>query len=137
MTKRTKNIILWAVGIWFAIGIVSAIIYGPSETQEVQTEVKVSDDAAFRRCKNLYYKLMSFKDSPDFHRYGFGEGGDFHGWYMAAHNFTQEDDRYLMRTYEFVSGDLLMLAQEYLDSKGAETEYSRDKREFFERIFSE
>lgn len=98
--------------------------------------IKTADDAVLVRCKNLYNKLMSFKDSPDFHFYGFGKGGDYHGWYMAAHNFTKEDDLHLMRTYGFVSGDILMLGREYVSSKGQETDYSRQKREELERIFS-
>lgn len=105
------------------------------EVSSVKT-IETADDAVLTRCKNLYNKLMSFKDSPDFHFYGFGKGGDYHGWYMAAHNFTKEDDLHLMRTYGFVSGDILMLGQEYVSSKGQETDYSRQKREELERIFS-
>lgn len=36
----------------------------------------------------------------------------------------------------FVSGDLFMLGQEYIQSKGKETEFSKAKREEFERILS-
>jgi len=144
MTKKTKKIILWVVGIWVAISLVPALFSHSSNEQAppVQTEapavktINTADDAVLRRCKNLYNKLMSFKDSPDFHLYGFGKGGDYHGWYMAAHNFTKDDDLHLMQTYGFVSGDILMLGQEYVSSKGQETDYSRQKREELERIFS-
>lgn len=98
--------------------------------------INIEDDAVLLRFKNIYTELLSFKDNPKFHFYGFGEGGDFHGWYMAAHNFTKEDDNHLMRTYGIVSGDLLMLGQEYIKSKGKETEFSKAKREEFERILS-
>ena len=144
MTKKTKKIIMWVVGVWVAISLLPALFYHPSNEQapSVQTEapavktITTADDAVLTRCKNLYNKLMSFKDSQDFHFYGFGKGGDYHGWYMAAHNFTKEDDLHLMRTYGFVSGDILTLGQEYITSKGQETDYSRNKREELERIFS-
>lgn len=144
MTKKTKKIIWWVVGIWIAISIIPAIFYHPSNEQDatVQAEapavktINTADDAVLTRCKNLYNKLMSFKDSRDFHFYGFGEGGDFNGWYKAAHNFTKEDDLHLMQTYGFVSGDILTLGQEYVSSKGQETDYSRQKRKELEQIFS-
>ena len=144
MTKKTKKIILWVVGIWVAVSLVPALFSHSSNEQisPVQTEapavktINTADDAVLRRCKNLYNKLMSFKDSPDFHLYGFAKGGDYHGWYMAAYNFTKDDDLHLMQTYGFVSGDILTLGQEYVSSKGQETDYSRQKREELERIFS-
>ena len=146
MTKKTKKALLWAVGIWCVLCIISAVIYGPSEENtpaQPQTEEVLSvktiytkDDAALMRFKMLYNKLLSFKDSRDFHSCGFGKGGDFHGWYMAVHNFTKEDDNYLLRTYGFVSGDLLMLAQEYLNSKGKETNFSQSKRKEFDNVLS-
>ena len=52
------------------------------------------------------------------------------------YNFTKDDDLHLMQTYGFVSGDILTLGQEYVSSKGQETDYSRQKREELERIFS-
>ena len=145
MTKKTKKIIWWAVGLWCAICIVSALIYGPSDESQpaVQREaapvaktIKTDDDAALKRCKNLYSKLMSFKDSPEFRAYGFSENGDFHSWLVAAQNFTKDDDLHLMHTYGFVSGDIITLGQEYVSSKGKETDYTREKREELERIFS-
>ena len=146
MTKRTKNIILLAVGIWVGICIVSAAISlagGNKETAPAQTEtvagtktISIKDDAVLMRLKTLYDKLLSFKDDGKFHRYGFGEGGDYHGWFMASNNFSEEDDHHLMRTYGIVSGDLRQLGQEYLTSKGKETDYSRQMRETIESIFS-
>ena len=55
---------------------------------------------------------------------------------MASNNFSEEDDHHLMRTYGIVSGDLRQLGQEYLTSKGKETDYSRQMRETIESIFS-
>ena len=146
MTKRTKNIILWAVGIWVGICIVSAAISLAGENKETapaQTEtvagtktINIKDDKVLMRLKMLYNKLLSFKDNSKFHLYGFGEGGDYHGWYMASFSFTNEEDRYLMHNYEVVSGDLRQLGQEYITSKGRETEYSRGMRNTFDRIFS-
>ena len=42
MTKKTKNIILWVVGIWVAISIFSAIFSHPSNEQasSIQTEAR-------------------------------------------------------------------------------------------------
>lgn len=145
MTKKTKRIIQWCVGIYFGICLVYAVysyFTEPNTTEPVAKETVASeavnpeDDAALNRCKNIYSKLMSFKDNPTFHTCGFGEGGDFHGWYMAAHNFTKEDDNHLMQTYGVVSGDLLMLAEEYIKSEGKETEYTKGKRKEFENAFS-
>jgi len=109
----------------------------PKVKKEAQfITIKTADDAVLSRYKNIYNKLMSFKDSPNFHAYGFGKGGNYYGWYLSARNFTEEEDSYLMQTYGFVSGDLLMLGQEYLKSKGKETDYSHSKREEFEKVFS-
>lgn len=149
MTKKTKKIVLWVIGIW----VVSALFFGGlssvfEKSRSTQTAEQVSsvaeetevintaDDAVLTRSKNIYNKLMSFKDSPDFHLYGFGEGSKYRGWYVAAHNFTKDDDLHLMHTYGFVSGDLLNLGQEYMKSKGQETEYTRSMREELEQIFS-
>lgn len=146
MTKKTKTIILWVIGIWIGLAIVYAVysaITEETESTPVATEensevktINIEDDAVLMRFKNIYSKLLSFKDNPDFHVKGFGEGGDYHGWYMAAHNFTEKDESHLMNTYGIVPGDLLMLGQEYIKSKGKETEYSLGKRNEFERIFS-
>ena len=146
MTKKTKTIILCVIGIWFGLAIVYAVYSAiteetestPAATEETSgvKTIIIEDDAVLMRFKNIYSKLLSFKDNPDFHSKGFGEGGDYHGWYMAVHNFTKEEDAHLMQVYGIVSGDLLMLGQEYIKSKGKETEYSLGKRNEFERIFS-
>lgn len=98
------------------------------EEQQFVT-IKTADDTVLTRYKNIYNKLMSFKNSPDFHFHGFGTGGKYHGWYMATQNFTEEEDLHLVQTYGIVFGDLLMLGQEYLKSQGQETDFSRNKRE--------
>lgn len=143
-------------GIWICVNLIGALIVPNNDTnaqdkdaESVQIQkkdtverepqfvtIKTADDAVLTRYKNIYNKLHSFKNSPDFHAYGFGKGGNYYGWYLSARNFTEEEDSYLMQTYGFVSGDLLMLGQEYLKSKGKETDYSRSKREEFEKVFS-
>lgn len=103
----------------------------------IQTRlVNIEDDAILMRLKRQYDMLLSFKDSPDFHFYGFGEGGKYRSWYMASHNFTNDDNLHLMRTYGVASGDILQLGQEYLTSKGKETDYSRNMRKTLDDIFS-
>lgn len=103
----------------------------------VQTKlVNIEDDAVLMRLKRQYDLLLSFKDSPDFHLYGFGEGGEYHRWYMASHNFTKDDDLHLMQTYGVASGDILQLGHEYITSKGKETDYSRNMRKTLDDIFS-
>lgn len=146
MTKKSKTIILWVIGIWVGLAIVYAVYSAitdetgntPVATEDVSgvKTINIEDDAVLMRFKSIYSKLLSFKDNPDFHSKGFGEGGDYHGWYMAAHNFTEKDESHLMKTYGIVPGDLLTLGQEYIKSKGNETEYSLGKRNKLERIFS-
>lgn len=143
-------------GVWICVNLIGALTVPnnntnaqskDSESVQIQKKnttkrehqfvtIKTADDAVLTRYKNLYNKLQSFKNSPDFHAYGFGKGGNYYGWYMAARNFTEEENLHLVQTYGFVSEDLLMLGQEYLKSKGKETDYSRSKREEFENVFS-
>ena len=147
MKPKTKKIIIWSVGVYVAICICYAIVSAVTDTNKQQDPpvaeqtsiiktINTEDDASFMRLKMLYGKLLEFKDDKAFHLYGFGEGGDYNGWFKAAHNFTKDDDKHLIRTYGIVSGDLLMLAQEYIKSKGKETEYSQNMRKQFEDIFA-
>lgn len=155
---KNKNVRRWlVVGYYFAAFSLLSVVMAPflpeeksninnhvlvkgqepkvKEEQQFVT-IKTADDTVLTRYKNIYNKLMSFKNSPDFHFHGFGTGGKYHGWYMATQNFTEEEDLHLVQTYGIVSGDLLMLGQEYLKSQGQETDFSRNKREELEKIFS-
>ena len=146
MKPKTKKIIIWSVGVYVAICICYAIVLSVTDSNKQQESpiaeqtpttkiINTEDDAVFKRLKTLYGKLLEFKGDKSFHLYGFGEGSEYNGWFKAAHNFTKEDDQHLMRTYGVVSGDLLMLAQEYIKSKGKETEYSENMCKQFDNIF--
>ena len=88
MTKKTKKIILWVAGIWFAsmffFGMLSVFFdnmrEGSAEPQQVLEQVEdvvdVQDDSLLlMRCKALYEELMEMKERPTFKEYGFSEAG--------------------------------------------------------------
>ena len=82
----------------------------------------------------LYVRLMKFKDDPAFQKYKWAIGGPFNRWLVII-----QDQR--KRDYPFdvglALGDLLMLAEEYHDSNGAENEETRHFAESVLAILNE
>lgn len=149
MTKKTKKIILWVVGIWIA----SALFFGTlsvlfdnmrkssTEPQQVQEQVEEvvdvqGDSLLLMRCKALYDELMEIKESNTFKQYGFSEAGPHKDWLKKVKDFTPEEGQRLMRAYGMVPGDIEMLGMEYVESKCEETDFTKSKRKELDELFA-
>lgn len=149
MTKKTKKIILWVVGIWIA----SALFFGTlsvlfdnmrkssTEPQQVQEQVEEvvdvqGDSLLLMRCKALYDELMEMKGSNTFKNYGFSEAGPHKDWLKKVKDFTPEEGQRLMRAYGMVPGDIEMLGMEYVKSRCEETDFTKSKRKELDELFA-
>ena len=88
--------------------------------------------------KPLYSELIKFKDSQSFADLGFAPASPHHDWLDRIDEFREDkqSDVQMFIEHGFVAGDILMLGQEYRQSKGAETEYSREMREKMDKAFN-
>ena len=148
MTKKTKRIILWVVGIWLA----SSLLFGGltayiESTRERQTEGQTLSETGFSdedsltllKAKLLYDEMIAFKDKQDFQTYGLGVGGPYNDWLKRIEAFPQEDASRLIKVYGFAVGDILQLALHYAEEpKIPSAKYIKDGDEIktrIERIF--
>lgn len=145
---NAKKIILWVVGIWFATGLVYAVVsvltdskQEPiSETQQVRVQVKEmvdvqGDSLLLMRCKALYEELMELKGRYTFKHFGFSEESPHKDWLKKVQKFTPEESQRLMRAYGIVPGDIEMLGMEYVESRCEETDFTKSKRKELEELF--
>lgn len=149
MTKKTRKIILWVAGIWFAsmffFGMLSVLFdnmrESSAEPQQVQDEVEKvvdvqGDSLLLMRCKALYDELMEIKESNTFKQYGFSEASPHKDWLKKVKDFTPEEGQRLMRAYGMVPGDIEMLGMEYVESKREETDFTKSKRKELDELFA-
>ena len=69
----------------------------------------------------LYKKLMNFKDTSDFKRFGFAPGGSNRSWLKKV--------EYLYRTTKKeMYGHLMTLGMHYVTSQGKETKITKKLR---------
>ena len=149
MTKKTKKIILWVAGIWFAsmlfFGMLSVLFdnmrESSAEPQQVQEQVEdvvdvQGDSLLLMRCKALYEELLEMKGRYTFNHYGFSEASPHKDWLKKVQKFTPEESQRLMRAYGIVPGDIKMLGLEYVSSRCEETEFTKSKRKELEELFA-
>ena len=149
MTKKTKKIILWVVGIWFAsmflFGMLSVLFDNMRESsaeswpvqEQVEEVVDVQGDSLLlMRCKALYDELMEMKESNTFKQYGLSEASPHKDWLKKVKDFTPEEGQRLMRAYGIVPGDIEMLGMEYVTSRCKETDFTKSKRKELENLFA-
>ena len=149
MTKKTKKIILWVVGIWFAsmffFGMLSVLFDNMRESsaeswpvqEQVEEVVDVQGDSLLlMRCKALYDELMEMKKSNTFKQYGLSEASPHKDWLKKVKDFTPEEGQRLMRAYGIVPGDIEMLGMEYVTSRCKETDFTKSKRKELENLFA-
>ena len=149
MTKKTKKIILWVVGIWFAsmffFGMLSVLFDNMRESsaeswpvqEQVEKVVDVQGDSLLlMRCKALYDELMEMKESNTFKQYGLSEASPHKDWLKKVKDFTPEEGQRLMRAYGIVPGDIEMLGMEYVTSRCKETDFTKSKRKELENLFA-
>lgn len=149
MTKKTKKIILWVAGIWFAsmffFGMLSVLFdnmrESSAEPQQVQEQVEEvvdvqGDSLLLMRCKALYDELMEIKESNTFKQYGFSGASPHKDWLKKVKDITPEEGQRLMRAYGMVPGDIEMLGMEYVESKCEETDFTKSKRKELDELFA-
>lgn len=149
MTKKTKKIILWVVGIWFAsmffFGMLSVLFDNMRESsaeswpvqEQVEEVVDVQGDSLLlMRCKALYDELMEMKESNTFKQYGLSEASPHKDWLKKVKDFTPKEGQRLMRAYGIVPGDIEMLGMEYVTSRCKETDFTNSKRKELENLFA-
>lgn len=107
------------------------------ESEENKTvNVEQSNDAekvekVFSQFKSLYEELKGFKDDQDFKEYGFGIGGPYNSWLQAVEELENDPDSKLLLKKGVAAGELKALGLEYVNSKGQETEVTKE----FNKIF--
>ena len=84
----------------------------------------------------LYIELLSFKDNSNFHKYGFSKSS-YKNWFEACQKLSNNKslNLILVKKKGFVVGDICMLAEEYMISKGKETDYSKSIRPILDSGF--
>lgn len=87
--------------------------------------------------KPLYFELIEFKGSREFSSLGFAPASPHHDWLSRVNAFREDkkSDLQLFRTHGFLAGDLSQLGLEYVGSKGAETDYSKEMRKKMDVAF--
>ena len=105
-----------------------------TETVEItKTDETEKINEVFEKFKRLYQELSKFKDSPDFIKYGFGEGGKNKIWLEKVREFKSNPDSKLLIRKGILIGELEQLGMAYANSKGKETEVTNT----FNKIFTE
>ena len=103
---------------------------------EASTPAKEFDpekqEAGKKVFNDLYLKLMEFKDKNDFHEFGFGAGGKYNSWQKSVQIESVNEDYNNLLKANF--GDLQMLANEFLENKGEENDYTKFIQEEFKRL---
>lgn len=97
----------------------------PKEEKVVAKEPLPQDVKQFMA---LYKELLSFKNSSDFKRMGFGKGSKYNKWLTQANKLSDTADISHFIEYNFLPGDLVSLAMVYAASQGKENAASQTLR---------
>lgn len=92
-----------------------------------------------------YIYLLSFKDNPDFIADGFDEAGQYHGWIetsetlrsfsrKACEHFGVKEGTEEAKPF-FICMAVYSLGEEYAASKGQETDFSLDYKDYVSEFF--
>jgi len=106
------------------------------ETKTVET-LKTDDtekiNEVFEKFKGLYNELNEFKNTANFKKYGFGEGGKNKTWLEKVRELKNNPDSKLLIKKGILIGELEQLGMAYATSNGKETEVTKT----FNKIFSD
>jgi len=110
-----------------------------SEIEKV--EIPKTDDTekinqVFEKFKELYNELNRFKNSSDFKKYGFGEGGKNKSWLEKVREFKNNPDSKLLIKKGILIGELEQLGMAYATSNGKETEVTKTFNKIFTDVIS-
>jgi len=101
------------------------------ETKNTNDSKKMNE--VFEKFKELYNELNGFKNSPDFKKYGFGDGGKNKAWLEKVRELKNNPDSKLLIKKGILVSELEQLGMAYASSKGTETDVTKT----FDKIFSE
>lgn len=87
--------------------------------QEIENS-KIEDMKSY--LKDLLDKLLSFKDTPEFKEYGFGQVGPYYDWLYDIQQLKEHPDAKLLLKRRIVVGELEQLGLAYASSGGKETD---------------
>ncbi len=93
-------------------------------------------EAIFGEFKTLYQELKTFKNTPDFITYGFGDGGSYGSWLEKVEELKKKPDSKLLLKKDIIVGDLEQLGLAYASSKGQETEVTKKISETIEEAIN-
>ena len=106
------------------------------ETDTVRNEQKndtAKIEKVFAQFELLYNELTEIKDKDDFKKLGFGAGGPYNKWLKTVEVLEYNPDSKFLLQKGVVIGELKALGLEYANSKGQETEVTKN----FNKIFSD
>lgn len=105
-----------------------------TETVDVsKNDETIKVNETFEKFKVLYEELHEFKDSPDFKKYGFGEGGKNKSWLAKVRELKNNPDSKLLIKKGVLVEELEQLGMAYANSNGKETEVTKA----FNKIFTD
>lgn len=89
-------------------------------------------ESIFNEFKVLHSELLTFKNEPDFIKYGFGSGGPYNTWLKSVQALKKNPDSKLLVKKGVLVGELEQLGYAYMTSKGKETDATQSLNKFFE-----
>lgn len=104
----------------------------PAATGGAENDGHAAAPVDVEELKRLYRELLAFKSEPQFKQVGFGVCCKYNKWLkrVEALRDTGNADGWLK--VGVLPGDLLMVGLKYAHSKGAETEFTRDRVRAFD-----
>ncbi|MBQ9093277.1 MAG: hypothetical protein IJY03_04690 [Prevotella sp.] len=81
-----------------------------------QVSQREADSLLLEKCKKLYTKLDSIKDTKDFPTYGFSVDGPYSWWLNEIHAFSESENKSLFSAYGITQSDIEQVALDYVNS---------------------
>lgn len=106
----------------------------PSKTIKIDDTEKI--EKLTKEFESLYNELLSFKNKADFREFGFGTGGPYNKWLKNVENLKNNPDSKLLLKKGLLFGDLEQLGIAYVNSKGKETDFTKEFNKIFTEVIS-
>lgn len=94
------------------------------QTNLTEIELKKELKIAKTNFSKLFKELLAFKNKSDFHENGFAKNSKYNRWLTDVQKLKDTPTEKVLFKLGLLPGDLEMLGNEYMNSKGKETEYS-------------
>ena len=108
----------------------------PKTEESKKPEISKEQIAKFKKeVKKSYDELLSFKDKKEFHKIGFGKGGNYYGWLDNIEKQIDDPISKLVLRDGLVVGEIQSMGMEYIKSKGKETETTKLFKKDLDKIF--